>query len=157
MTWRSITGNDVRARRRRAWARQRAKATRHEQRGDGAAPAGLRGLRQLDGLLYERLLDLAAADRDDPSRPVDDEALGELVGAVGVGEFAALVAQVGIGEMELAHETFGVGRGVLIGDAEHGGAMVFQAALGVLEQRGLRLAGFAPRGPEVEHDDLARV
>jgi hypothetical protein len=72
-----------------------------------------------------------------------------------VREVAVAVAQVGIGEVVVAHEGQRIGRDVLVGDAEHGAAVAFELALGVLEQGGLDLARFTPRRPEVQHDDLA--
>ena len=98
ITWRSIVGSEVRgvaargarpraATRRSARPQQRRAATRR------AAPARRRRRahelsRERDRAVEEGLVDLAAGDRDDPALAVDDEALGELVGAVGVGEVA---------------------------------------------------------------------
>ena len=96
---------------------------------------------QRDRAVEELLVDLAAGERDDLAPAVDDEALGQLVGAVGVREGAGVVAQVRIGEVVAAHEAQRVRRGVQVGDAEHRRVVAFELRLGALEQRRLDLAG----------------
>src|SRR5207253_8362649 len=105
--------------------------------------------------IQERLIDLAPRERTDAAGSVEDEALGELIGPVGVGEVAVGVAQVGVGDVEATREGAGVGRRVQVGDAEDSRAVPRKPLLCPLEQRSLRLAGLTPRGPEVQHDDLS--
>ena len=72
-------------------------------------------------------------------------------------QVAAAVAQHRVAEAVLADEPARVAAHVLHVDAEHGGVPAAQALVPALEQRGLRATRIAPRGPEVEHDDLAAV
>ena len=51
--------------------------------------------RERDRAVEESLVDLAARDRDDMALAVDHEALGQLVGAIGVGEFAGVSRRLG--------------------------------------------------------------
>ena len=100
IAWRSITGSEgarrwrrldgLRGRRRHATA---ATATMLGRACGSGWRAVSRALGERERLVDEGLFDLASGDRHDPSAAVDDEALGHLVGAVGVGEFAGGVAQ----------------------------------------------------------------
>jgi len=51
-----------------------------------------RAARQGARAIQERLIDLAPRERADAARSIEDEALGELIGPVGVGEVAVGVA-----------------------------------------------------------------
>src|SRR5262249_19073323 len=57
----------------------------------------------------EGLADLPSRDGDDPTEPVYDEALRELVGPIGVGEGALGIAQARVGEPEAVDEAQRVG------------------------------------------------
>ena len=128
ITWRSIAGSDVRgapASRWRGRSAPRPSAASGREQGERrrerqAAPAGV-ALMSCSASAMARSrkpVDLPAGDRHDVPAAVDDEALGQLVGAVGVREVAVVVAQVGVGEVVLVDEALGVGGGVEIGDAE---------------------------------------
>src|ERR1700677_2780991 len=88
-----------------------------------------RALPKSDALGEEGLVDLSAADSHDVAMAVDHKALRQLVGTVGVRKFTSRVAQVGVGEVVLPHEALRVGRGVAVGDAEHGRVVALELAL----------------------------
>ena len=93
----------------------------------------------------------------DAALTVDDVGFGVHRGAVSEGNFFRGVSKRGEGDIVCFQEII-VGVLVVVeADAEDGPADRTDAFLQLVERRGFLNAGRAPRGPEIQHNDLAAV
>src|SRR3989449_1447293 len=94
----------------------------------------------------------------DPPAPIDEEGLRHAVGAVIHGDLAGRVGRVREAQAEVPDELLRRLGLVLDVHAHHGDAAVAVRPPAPLEDRRLLVArGVAPRGPEVDDDDLAAL
>ncbi len=108
---------------------------------------GLTRSREPQARVRETVGDPFAGEGGDAPGGVEDEALGQLVGAVGAAEVAAAVDEVREGEAVAAHEFERVGGDVLVGDSDHCGAVALELPLEALQLGRLYPAGPYTRRP----------
>ena len=141
--------------------RGRMSTRRRAPAGRPRGPGG-RELRRAESSRRERLLDralelfrarLAEDVAVDPSRARDDERARDRQPAVVVEDAAGRVAHVRIADAVTREEGTSIAGEIVRVDADEGDAPSI-ALEGRLEARGLALTRIAPRGPEVDDDDL---
>ena len=99
--------------------------------------------------------DLPARDRDDPPAAVDHERLGQRRGPVGRGELDVGVDDVGIGQVVAAQEVAASRWARPRRSRRAPSRRAWPASSGRAASVWSRRRSRAPRGPEVEHDDVA--